>query len=548
MPELTHAPGSTLSLGNIAEVEEPSAEQEQEQEQSNDLQTVVASSASAQALPTAGIVEDTSNTIPDPAITEDVAAAEDAIDDLTVPPDPALSEPELPDPFVVDESAGQSLSASVSEVVEPSPAPSSINLEQSVPAVDEIALAQSTILSPSASSSSQPLPSPNLNKAVPSPPAAESDDEDAPDLYLPSLLLPTMFLPIPNTDPLTSLLMKYVPPERRPARDLTGEWQRSEFPTLVMTNSWRALARMARDRLLEADPEDLTLVLSLWYLRLASLARLRLFNQTSAECTNLFSVLNGIEPPSAREWVFERALPFELEVLHARLKYWAGDHMGHLDALAALLRKCRTRARARPADAEMWRERGARVALILASHLIEMKDFAAAARLLGPLCEQAGGVTSPAVRSSVGRVYLQSGCIAAAAQHFHAVAQDPTADPALKGMNAALLATAEGDWSHAASELQRLLQADPEHFVAVNNLAVAYLNQGKLQEGIRLLEEAIRAAPSTVLAAEPLLFNISTMYELRSTAGMDKKRDLLIEVAKWAGDGLRTTCLKMPTN
>lgn len=40
----------------------------------------------------------------------------------------------------------------------------------------------------------------------------------------------------------------------------------------------------------------------------------------------------------------------------------------------------------------------------------------------------------------------------------------------------------------------------------------------------------------------------ATLYELRSASGADKKRELLVEVAKWAGDGLRTTCLKMPTN
>lgn len=38
----------------------------------------------------------------------------------------------------------------------------------------------------------------------------------------------------------------------------------------------------------------------------------------------------------------------------------------------------------------------------------------------------------------------------------------------------------------------------------------------------------------------------ATLYELRSTAAIDKKRGLLIEVAKWSGDGLRTSCLKMP--
>src|SRR6266404_2637665 len=83
-----------------------------------------------------------------------------------------------------------------------------------------------------------------------------------------------------KTDPLTTLLTKYISnPEKRPQRDLTGEWTRTDFHTLVvslpslaneqspacppqMTNSWRALARMARDRIVEADPEDLPLVLN----------------------------------------------------------------------------------------------------------------------------------------------------------------------------------------------------------------------------------------------------------------------------------------------
>jgi len=83
--------------------------------------------------------------------------------------------------------------------------------------------------------------------------------------------------------------------------------------------------------------------------------------------------------------------------------------------------------------------------------------------------------------------------------------------------------------------------------VAVNNLSVALLSQGKLKEGIDVLEAALRASPSSVVVAEPFLFNLSTLYELRSAAGADKKRELLIEVAKWSGDGLKTTCLKMPT-
>ena len=43
-------------------------------------------------------------------------------------------------------------------------------------------------------------------------------------------------------------------------------------------------------------------------------------------------------------------------------------------------------------------------------------------------------------------------------------------------------------------------------------------------------------------------FGLATLYELRSTTGFEKKKELLVEVAKWGGDGLKTHCLKMPAN
>ncbi|KAI0675706.1 hypothetical protein C8Q78DRAFT_963869 [Trametes maxima] len=480
---------------------------------------------------------------------------------LVSPPAP-VGELEVPDPFLrepEDDDSAEESSASASEGVQgedlpPSPAP----------AAEEITLAPPPVSAP-------PTPrSPNLNKSIPPTPqpASEEDDDDedeeeVPELYLPGLTLPTMFLPIPNTDPLSTLLTKYIPPEKRPPRDLTGDYSRAggELHPLIMTNSWRAIARQARDRIVEADPEDVPYILSLWYLRVSSLARMRLFNQTAAECTNLFGVLHAVAPPAARAHLLARVLPFELDVLHARLKYWAGDHLGYLDALAALLGRCREGARAGPGDAAMramWAERGARVGLIIASQLVEMRDYTAAATILEPLCRQPGNLSPPALHSAVARIYLQGGCLALAAPHLAAAAaasasssspssSSPGADSAQIRMNAALLAAAEGDWARAAKELRDALEADPEDLGAANNLAVVLLNTGRVREAVQVLESGLHASPAAIVSAEPYLFNLSTLYELRSAAGADKKRELLIEVAKWAGDGLRTTCLKLPT-
>ena len=90
-----------------------------------------------------------------------------------------------------------------------------------------------------------------------------------------------------------------------------------------------------------------------------------------------------------------------------------------------------------------------------------------------------------------------------------------------------------------------------------------------LLQGIDVLEKSLKASPSSLVVVEPFLFNLcepsynhfpwrflvnacfffqATLYELRSTTGFEKKKELLIEVAKWSGDGLRTHCLKMPPN
>ena len=187
---------------------------------------------------------------------------------------------------------------------------------------------------------------------------------------------------------------------------------------------------MARDRLVASNPEEISKILpvrppsrsttnhhltllptiQLWFLRLSCLARLRLFNQCTAECTNLYTVLSSIEPLSSRTYVFDHIVPFELEILHVRLKYWAGDFVGYLDAMYAMVKKCKTMAKTALEEGErqrekqrqrekrgsvgagiggrsvrgprgdggaavaaMWRERGSRMALIIASQFIEMK-------------------------------------------------------------------------------------------------------------------------------------------------------------------------------
>ncbi|KZV68226.1 hypothetical protein PENSPDRAFT_653361 [Peniophora sp. CONT] len=496
-----------------------------------------------------------------------------AIEESRMPPgelhqSPQAQEVEALDPFLVDDP----------EDPEPvTPAPVAVSALAPIPASDSRDITPShevEISTPPLSVTPEVKPEATLNidKPVPPPPApavaSESSEEDEPEVpavYLPQLVLPTMFLPIPNTDPLSTLLTKYIADERRrPPRDISGDYSRADFHTLVMTNSWRAIARLARDRLVQTDPEDLDRVFNLWYLRLSSLARLRLFNQTTSEAANLQNALTHV--PQA---TLDRIVPFELQVLFARTAYWAGSALEYADSLGVLLKRCRTQGRRarHAADRTMWRERGARVALIAASRAVEAKDYASAISLLQPLLSQPDFDSPGAdktqsrevgweLRTAVARVYLQAGLLDEAEKEFARAAAVEGAPESSKTMGQALLACARGEWDKAEELLASIvLQGsvdaegkEEENFAAVNDLAVALLAQGKIKTGIEVLERALKKSPGSLAMAEPFLFNLSTLYELRSAVAADKKRELLLEVAKWSGDGLRVTCLKLPTN
>lgn len=126
-------------------------------------------------------------------------------------PPSMLVEPEVPDPFIVDDGEDDSDSNSGAGNED-----SSSDEGGGTPAAaDEIALAQSIIIEPPqqpvnessiVSNASREPPSAlslDVNKNVPPTPStpqtiSDDDEEEPPELYLPGLILPTMFLPIPN--------------------------------------------------------------------------------------------------------------------------------------------------------------------------------------------------------------------------------------------------------------------------------------------------------------------------------------------------------------
>ncbi|PCH44319.1 hypothetical protein WOLCODRAFT_138935 [Wolfiporia cocos MD-104 SS10] len=117
---------------------------------------------------------------------------------MEVDSSPHSEEPEVPDPFLVDEPEDSpSEEPEAAEEVAEEPTGLQVDIRPSLAAADEVSLVQ-----PSDASEEPPpaLPA-DVNKDVPPPPpqlVSDEEEEEAPELYLPGLTLPTMFLPIPN--------------------------------------------------------------------------------------------------------------------------------------------------------------------------------------------------------------------------------------------------------------------------------------------------------------------------------------------------------------
>lgn len=131
-----------------------------------------------------------SDPLQEPPVDEEVPSNSESM--FTNPPT-VFVEAETPDPFLIDEEGD-----ALSEDEDSSAAVSQLTVS---PAHD-VPLDLPPASSPEPDSAQRQAPTsplPNLNKDVPPPPSSESEQEDEiPDLYVPTLIMPTMFLPIPN--------------------------------------------------------------------------------------------------------------------------------------------------------------------------------------------------------------------------------------------------------------------------------------------------------------------------------------------------------------
>lgn len=385
-------------------------------------------------------------------------------------------------------------------------------------------------------------------------------------LWAPALINPSIFLELPSSDPLQTLLNKFVPPHERPIRNIEGRWEGRTVQEMVTTASWRALANYARDNIIQAAPSDLATILQLWHLRLHSLLNLLLPHQHYQELSSLFlAIRQSSIPPTA----LDKAMPFELEVFLARSKAYvpvagsgAGnekDLVGAVEDLTLLCRRCKYRARQAGravvgiegsdgrADVRLWENRALRVGMTLAGVVVEMRDYPAAIALLQPMLDlEEDSRLPPSLFLALISLHLSSGSLLKARAILERLLEHPTAALAIKATGKGLVASSYGNWPLMQDTLKDITVDGllGVGAVVINNLAVGLLNAGKLQEAVDLLQTQLKDKPSSSYV-EPLLFNLTTMYELQSGSSSQRKVNVLLQTANSVGDGLKPGCLKL---
>ncbi|XP_042356318.1 trafficking protein particle complex subunit 12 [Plectropomus leopardus] len=349
---------------------------------------------------------------------------------------------------------------------------------------------------------------------------------------------------------------------------------------LISSKNWRAAVDLT-GRLLTAHGQGYgkagqptshtTDSLQLWFVRLALLTKLNLFQNAELE----FEPLGNLDQPDLFYEYYPAVypgrrgsmVPFSMRLLHAELPQYLAKPQEALDRLHNLKTVCLAilenlekglaedgsmitlTQENRQASLKLWRSRLSRVMYSMANCLLLMKDYVLAVETYHSIIQY-----EPQQRvqllSGIGRIFLQIGDVKTAERYFQDVEEacqmtgsQPSHTTCVL-MNRAFVFLSQNNYAEAHASFTDVLKIDPKNPVANNNAAVCLLYLGRLKESLGQLEGLVQQDPALYLH-ESVLFNLTTMYELESSRSTQKKQALLEAVACREGDSFNTQCLKL---
>ncbi|KAK3537738.1 hypothetical protein QTP70_017874, partial [Hemibagrus guttatus] len=374
---------------------------------------------------------------------------------------------------------------------------------------------------------------------------------------------------------------------------------------LIGTKNWRAAVDLT-GRLLTAHGQGYgksgqpsthtTDTLQLWFVRLALLVKLSLFQNAELE----FEPFGNLDQPDLYYEYYPTVypgrrgssmVPFSMRVLHAELSQYLNKPQESLDRLHSMRSICQKilanleeglaedgsmmtltqenrQEKLLSADSpvaschlgppsaalnltpELGIKHGSSAIMLASQHMTSSPlDYVLAVETYHSII-QYEPQQKVQLLSGIGRIFLQIGDIKTAEKYFQEVEEagpekgkGPTHDTAIL-MNRAFVYLSQNNYADAHMCFSSVLKIDPNNPVANNNAAVCLLYLGRLKESLSQLESLVQQDPALYLH-ESVLFNLTTMYELESSRSTQKKQALLEAVAGREGDSFNTQCLKL---
>lgn len=305
----------------------------------------------------------------------------------------------------------------------------------------------------------------------------------------------------------------------------------SPLDTLLLSGHYRLAAiAAARNLVTAASPTDHETLFHLVHVRLACLCLI----QEHALAAQESKVLGDLNSAFYRHPLTNAHLvPWDLRLLVVRLAAigygeWRKGIMGYYE----LARECREsilKSRSED-DKALWRARLRDCGIRVANVLVEMGDLEGAGRHLGTLTAAADDALDTAetrqillmevlVRLRVGDIHAARRCLSRAT----AAAPEDLVDGTLQS----LIQLADSEYEAAASSLKTLHATFPDDAMVTQNLAVALLYCGHIQDARQLLSDLVDTSPPF----HSSVFNLCTVYELCTERNGEKKVALAEKLA-----------------
>ncbi|XP_011307775.1 trafficking protein particle complex subunit 12 [Fopius arisanus] len=307
--------------------------------------------------------------------------------------------------------------------------------------------------------------------------------------------------------------------------------------------------------------------LQLWYTRLSLLSKLRQVEVLKAE----HQAFGNLDKPDMY-FSFHPELygtrhgsmaSFSFRLLLAEIPSFCGCHRESLDKLYAILGTVNHilenlgqglseeggKATCSPVEREdsvkLWSRRRSKIMISIVNCAVAARNFVLAIEVLEEISEFPNWQDEQLeiFKLALGRLHLFLGDIPAAEGKL--LSKDTSRNTTSREwINRGLMAVTQNAFQEAHDCFQVALKQEPDNVMVVNNMSVCLLYTGKLQAAVCLLENVVKKNPIRNLQ-EPIILNMSTLYELNTTHCRQIKLQLLKQMNRYKGDAIDIQCLKL---